>query len=696
MSITITIDGDAKGFEKAAEQVKEIFGGLNKDVEKFSNEGGGAMASFKGNLAAIGVEKVLGLIKDGFVSAVDSIKEFSAAGRESQVATNAFNLALANTGKFSEKTSESFQKFAEGLQKSTNISDEAILTNAALIQSYGKLDSEGLQRATQAAADLSAAIGVDFGTASNILAKASTGNVEALKKYGLQVEDTGNKTKDFESALKQIEQRFGGSAQSAIVDFDKASKMAGMSFGDIQENIGLAINKTPALVGVMRGAADIFDVLAEMVKSNDKAIQDFITGGIQLFIDGIGYAGTGAQIFLDVLTGGNVILTSVQNIISAVAEGYFQLADTILAAGQGIAEFTGLSTDGITKAREVMNNLITTTQEYSAQNNAELDEYILNNDKRKESIQSFTDMAKQKLQERVNAQIEAGVQENNAMLEQQNQRALNNQMATDSEIAYKQMANDQYFEYLRANLGKDEAAEVQHQLKKLANEGKYQEALRTAQKAQIAARKNDIFAYEKFEDLTNKQRIENMKTTFSTISSLQSTSTGALFEVGKASAIAMATIDGIAAVQKALSSAPPPFNFALAALVGVATGANIAKIASQKPPKATGASNGAFVTSGSSGSVDTEPFMLAKGELVAPARSFDEVVEGTARSRGFVQGDENAGILAKLEELKQVILLSAGMNINAGVLVADDNGINMLIEKVRDQILYKNADIGVG
>ncbi len=42
--------------------------------------------------------------------------------------------------------------------------------------------------------------------------------------------------------------------------------------------------------------------------------------------------------------------------------------------------------------------------------------------------------------------------------------------------------------------------------------------------------------------------------------------------------MATATIDGIVAVQKALASASPPFNFALAALVGVATASNIAKI----------------------------------------------------------------------------------------------------------------------
>jgi len=54
----------------------------------------------------------------------------------------------------------------------------------------------------------------------------------------------------------------------------------------------------------------------------------------------------------------------------------------------------------------------------------------------------------------------------------------------------------------------------------------------------------------------------------------------AFFGESKAAAIADAIVQGTLAVQRALASAPPPFNFALAATVGAATAANIAKIAS--------------------------------------------------------------------------------------------------------------------
>jgi hypothetical protein len=55
-----------------------------------------------------------------------------------------------------------------------------------------------------------------------------------------------------------------------------------------------------------------------------------------------------------------------------------------------------------------------------------------------------------------------------------------------------------------------------------------------------------------------------------------------LAAIGKAAAIAQATIDGFLAVQKALSAFPPPFNIAAAALVGGLAAANVASIAGVK------------------------------------------------------------------------------------------------------------------
>lgn len=77
-------------------------------------------------------------------------------------------------------------------------------------------------------------------------------------------------------------------------------------------------------------------------------------------------------------------------------------------------------------------------------------------------------------------------------------------------------------------------------------------------------------------------RLQNAQTFFGDLSTLSQSSNATLHAIGKAAAIAQATIDGILAVQKALAAAPPPLNFVLAAASGAAAAANVAKIAGLK------------------------------------------------------------------------------------------------------------------
>ena len=76
-----------------------------------------------------------------------------------------------------------------------------------------------------------------------------------------------------------------------------------------------------------------------------------------------------------------------------------------------------------------------------------------------------------------------------------------------------------------------------------------------------------------------EQRLENTRTMLDTLAQLQGSSNKKLAALGKAAAIAQATIDGYLAVQKALAAFPPPFNFVQAAIVGAVTAANVAAIA---------------------------------------------------------------------------------------------------------------------
>lgn len=132
----------------------------------------------------------------------------------------------------------------------------------------------------------------------------------------------------------------------------------------------------------------------------------------------------------------------------------------------------------------------------------------------------------------------------------------------------------------------------------------------------------------------------------------------------------------------ALATYPPPFGAAAAAATVALGLAQVGKI--------TAANSGALVESGQVGK-DTNPFLLSKGEIVAPAKSFDEVVEGTARQRGFVKSGDNSETDALLRELiDKIDARSVSVTVNTDV-VADENGINALVARIRDAIDFNAA-----
>lgn len=156
-----------------------------------------------------------------------------------------------------------------------------------------------------------------------------------------------------------------------------------------------------------------------------------------------------------------------------------------------------------------------------------------------------------------------------------------NLQAQEEEILRNANFNEQNFAALKSYYEQIAELRFADQIKAAKAAGDETKLIELEAKKRLSVQKNLIEA----EDKINKRKELNFKDTLGTLSTLQRSSSRELFEVGKAAAIAQATIDGQVAVQKALATGSPPFNFLLAALVGAATAVQIKNIASQSPPK---------------------------------------------------------------------------------------------------------------
>lgn len=126
-----------------------------------------------------------------------------------------------------------------------------------------------------------------------------------------------------------------------------------------------------------------------------------------------------------------------------------------------------------------------------------------------------------------------------------------------------------------------------------------------------------------------ENRLANTRTMLDALATLQDSGNKKIAALGKAAAIAQATIDGVLAVQKALASAPPPINFVLAAVTGAIAAANVASIA--------GMADGGLVQGPGGPREDKVLRRLSAGEFVVNAKS-------TAQNRALLEQINNGGL----------------------------------------------------
>lgn len=119
---------------------------------------------------------------------------------------------------------------------------------------------------------------------------------------------------------------------------------------------------------------------------------------------------------------------------------------------------------------------------------------------------------------------------------------------------------------------------------------------------------------------------------FQTMQKMQQSHIGILRTIGKAAALAQIAMDTARGATQALTAFPIPF---VGPALGMAAAAAIVAFGVEQAARVTGivgAADGGVLTGGIAG-MDSIPMLGMPGELVAPTRNFDEVVNSVARER---------------------------------------------------------------
>jgi len=228
---------------------KQFIDGLDKadkETKSFSSKLGGALKAGALAFAALGAAAGVAAIKIG----VDSVK----AAIEDEKAQISLAQTLKNVTKATDAQVKATEDYIDKTARATGVADDQLRPSLdRLVRSTQ--DVTKAQKLQSLALDIAAGTGKDLATVSEALGKAYDGNLGALKRIGVPLDENIVKTKDFDKAVIALSETFEGQADAAANTFAGRLARFKIAIDEAKESLGQAL--LPLLERFAKFATDV-------------------------------------------------------------------------------------------------------------------------------------------------------------------------------------------------------------------------------------------------------------------------------------------------------------------------------------------------------------------------------------------------------------------------------------------------------
>lgn len=212
---------------------------FNTGLDKATKQTQSFSSKMKANAAKIGKAFALaGVAVAGMAAklAIDGVK----AAIEDQKAQVKLATTLKNTTNASAKQTKQVEKYIDKLQRASGVADDKLRPSLSKLLIATK-DVAKAQKLQGLAMDIAAGTGKDLDTVSLALAKAYGGNIGALTRLGIKLDDNIIKNKDFNAAAKELNKTFNGQSAAAADTMEGKFKRFNIAIDEAKESIGVAL-----------------------------------------------------------------------------------------------------------------------------------------------------------------------------------------------------------------------------------------------------------------------------------------------------------------------------------------------------------------------------------------------------------------------------------------------------------------------
>lgn len=322
---------------------KQALKDLNKLEESFVNAGKTIAKAF-GAAALATAALAIKVGKDAVQGAIEDEK-----------AQSALAIALRNTANATDDQIASTSRYLDQLELQVGINNnELIPSYQKLVQATGDLaQAQNLQNL---ALDISAGTGKSLGAVTDGLVRAIGGNIGALKRLGIPLDDSIIKSKDLNAALQTLSTTFAGQAEKRAGTFGFQLERLRLQFDQTLDALGYA------LIPVLQDLAEMirtevlpaFDAFIAQHKDEiAQALKDFVKFSInaatalgkmfKVMSENIGVVKALGSLLIGVFVGAKVaaaigLITSALKLLNPAMR---VTAAQTTAAGTGMALLTG-------------------------------------------------------------------------------------------------------------------------------------------------------------------------------------------------------------------------------------------------------------------------------------------------------------------------------------------------------------------
>ena len=233
---------------------------------------------------------IIGAAKTAWSSVVGAIEGTITAAGEAENAHVQLVAALRAQGTAVPSVIAAYQEYASTLQQTTVFQDDALEGAMALMVEVGNVMPRDMEKALEAATNLASGLGQDLTTAVLQVSKAAEGNMAALKKAGVVIDENRASALGFGYVLDQITEKFGGQAAAIAGTYQGRLKQLGNTWNNVEESIGRVITQNATVLG-------LFDALNKQIATNttelstNRQANNLVSDSVLLLIRGFGALG---------------------------------------------------------------------------------------------------------------------------------------------------------------------------------------------------------------------------------------------------------------------------------------------------------------------------------------------------------------------------------------------------------------------